>query len=220
MVQLKKLKLENWLVIVGAFLGLLAMLMPMYYCMYNGEEIWDVNQGWVYPWRYHYKLVFMPDFYPFTILLHLLFIVLIIGSTMNNFVTSNFMKLCPLIFSIILILLFLLDGYVVRRRDYDRIILDYSAGFYFLLTSIGSLFIGGLMINLKPRILVPNIKTSDFDQGVNTKIFQSEKSENIIVANASDIKSENIIIPDTCPHCKSPNLKKNRICEWCGNQII
>ena len=27
-------------------------------------------------------------------------------------------------------------------------------------------------------------------------------------------------IPDTCPHCKSPNAKKIRLCEWCGNQII
>ena len=27
-------------------------------------------------------------------------------------------------------------------------------------------------------------------------------------------------IPDTCPHCKNPNTKKIRLCEWCGNQII
>jgi hypothetical protein len=58
------------------------------------------------------------------------------------------------------------------------------------------------------------------DQGVKTKKLQTETSENIIVANASDINSENIIIPETCPNCKSPNSKKIRICEWCGNQII
>ena len=28
------------------------------------------------------------------------------------------------------------------------------------------------------------------------------------------------IIPETCPHCKSPNTKKIRLCEWCGNQIV
>jgi len=27
-------------------------------------------------------------------------------------------------------------------------------------------------------------------------------------------------IPDSCPYCKSPNTKKIRLCEWCGNQII
>jgi len=27
-------------------------------------------------------------------------------------------------------------------------------------------------------------------------------------------------IPDTCPHCKNPNSKKIRLCEWCGNQIV
>lgn len=32
--------------------------------------------------------------------------------------------------------------------------------------------------------------------------------------------TQSIIIPDTCPHCKSPNTKKIRLCEWCGNQII
>jgi hypothetical protein len=29
-----------------------------------------------------------------------------------------------------------------------------------------------------------------------------------------------IVIPETCPHCKSPNTKKIRLCEWCGSQII
>ncbi len=27
-------------------------------------------------------------------------------------------------------------------------------------------------------------------------------------------------IPDTCPHCKNPNSKRIRSCEWCGHQII
>ena len=26
-------------------------------------------------------------------------------------------------------------------------------------------------------------------------------------------------IPDICPHCKNPNSKRIRLCEWCGNQI-
>ena len=30
---------------------------------------------------------------------------------------------------------------------------------------------------------------------------------------------EEIIIPETCPQCKSPNTKRIRICEWCGSQI-
>ena len=24
---------------------------------------------------------------------------------------------------------------------------------------------------------------------------------------------------DICPHCKNPNTKRIRLCEWCGNQI-
>jgi hypothetical protein len=210
MVQLRKLKLENRLVLVGAFLGLLAMLMPMYYCMYNGEELRYADGSLDFPNRYNYNLVFMPDFYPFTILLHLLFIVLIIGSVMNNFVTSKFMKLCPLIFSIILILLLFLDDYVAINtyRDGSRIILDYSAGFYFLLTSIGCLFIGGLMINLQD--IFKTVK------------LQFQKLDKTSIPKVSDSKNfnDNLIIPESCPHCKSPNSKKIRICEWCGDQII
>ncbi len=204
MVQLRKLKLENWLVIVGAFLGLLAILMPMYYCWHYDEMFLEVG--------YHYNLVFMRDYYPFTILLHLLFIVLIIGSTMNNFVNSNFMKLCPLIFSIILILLMFLDYYTVSTTiDYlsgNNSINDYLIGFYFLLTSIGCLFIGGLMINLQ--------------DGFKTVKLQFQKLDKTFIPKVSDSKNynETIIIPESCPHCKSPNSKKIRICEWCGNQII
>jgi uncharacterized membrane protein YhaH (DUF805 family) len=31
---------------------------------------------------------------------------------------------------------------------------------------------------------------------------------------------EQLIIPETCPHCKNPNSKRIRLCEWCGNQIV
>ncbi len=40
-------------------------------------------------------------------------------------------------------------------------------------------------------------------------------------SNSSNIiTSETLIIPEICPHCKSPNSKKIRLCEWCGSQII
>jgi len=32
--------------------------------------------------------------------------------------------------------------------------------------------------------------------------------------------NEQNTIPDHCPHCKNPNTKKIRLCEWCGNQIV
>jgi hypothetical protein len=56
------------------------------------------------------------------------------------------------------------------------------------------------------------------------------KSNEIIASNGREITSpsydtlistskETQSIPDDCPHCKSPNTKKIRLCEWCGNQI-
>ncbi len=42
-----------------------------------------------------------------------------------------------------------------------------------------------------------------------------------IVADQTPANSnDHISIPHTCPHCKNPNTKKIRLCEWCGSQII
>jgi Ca2+/Na+ antiporter len=38
--------------------------------------------------------------------------------------------------------------------------------------------------------------------------------------NCKQISNISLDMPDTCPHCKNPNSKKTRTCEWCGNQII
>jgi hypothetical protein len=52
----------------------------------------------------------------------------------------------------------------------------------------------------------------------------------VLIKKGSDPKSRGIkdenknneikLFPDTCPHCKSPNTKNIRLCEWCGNQIV
>jgi hypothetical protein len=34
------------------------------------------------------------------------------------------------------------------------------------------------------------------------------------------LPNEVLTIPNTCPHCKNPNTKKIRLCEWCGGQIV
>ena len=50
------------------------------------------------------------------------------------------------------------------------------------------------------------------DKEINRSISESE------IQITQD--EQQIIIPDTCPHCKNPNSKKIRLCEWCGNQIV
>ena len=47
----------------------------------------------------------------------------------------------------------------------------------------------------------------------------AEKGQNIS-ENFSIIESKKSDMPDTCPHCKNPNTKKIRECEWCGSQIV
>jgi hypothetical protein len=46
------------------------------------------------------------------------------------------------------------------------------------------------------------------------KVTQQELHTNIEEKKPME---EMINIPDTCPHCKNPNSKKIRLCEWCGN---
>ena len=49
-------------------------------------------------------------------------------------------------------------------------------------------------------------------------VSQSVDNNSIIDTMASN--NSQAIIPDTCPHCKNPNTKRIRLCEWCGNQIV
>jgi hypothetical protein len=48
-----------------------------------------------------------------------------------------------------------------------------------------------------------------------------ENKKNNLQCNSNNIINNDrvSIIPDTYPHCKSPNTKKLRECEWCGNRI-
>ncbi len=40
------------------------------------------------------------------------------------------------------------------------------------------------------------------------------------VENGSRLETISDEVPMNCPHCKNPNSKMVRECEWCGNQII
>ncbi len=37
---------------------------------------------------------------------------------------------------------------------------------------------------------------------------------------ASSPMATAVVMPDICPHCKNPNTRKTRLCEWCGSQIV
>jgi hypothetical protein len=51
----------------------------------------------------------------------------------------------------------------------------------------------------------------------NNTILNADNTPNNIINSPSSTDST---IPETCPHCHSPNSKKIRLCEWCGNQIV
>ena len=51
------------------------------------------------------------------------------------------------------------------------------------------------------------------------KKYKNKRKMNIEHINKSSNEEERDI-PGVCPHCKNPNTKKIRLCEWCGNQII
>ena len=47
----------------------------------------------------------------------------------------------------------------------------------------------------------------------------SQSVDNNSIIDTMATNNTQVIIPDTCPHCKNPNTKRIRLCEWCGNQI-
>lgn len=49
-------------------------------------------------------------------------------------------------------------------------------------------------------------------------VEENTTSENKAADNKTD--KNQFFIPDSYPHCKNPNSKRIRSCEWCGNQII
>ena len=55
-------------------------------------------------------------------------------------------------------------------------------------------------------------------EGLSTPMA-SQSTENIPIIDTMVTDNTQVIIPDTCPHCKNPNTKRIRLCEWCGNQI-
>ena len=48
----------------------------------------------------------------------------------------------------------------------------------------------------------------------------SQSADNIPIIDTMATNNTQFIIPETCPHCKNPNTKRIRLCEWCGNQIV
>lgn len=53
--------------------------------------------------------------------------------------------------------------------------------------------------------------------GDNPKEIKPTHNHSVNTGNMQNASSTTI--PEMCPHCKNPNTKKIRLCEWCGNQI-
>jgi len=52
-------------------------------------------------------------------------------------------------------------------------------------------------------------KEQEEKKKIQTKMHWEETSED----------NNKTVIPSICPHCKNPNTKKLRECEWCGNKV-
>jgi hypothetical protein len=76
-------------------------------------------------------------------------------------------------------------------------------GFIALILSIGS-FIFSYRYKIRESLSAP---------------LASQSADNIPIIDTMATNNTQVIIPDTCPHCKNPNTKRIRLCEWCGNQI-
>ena len=69
-------------------------------------------------------------------------------------------------------------------------------------------------------LLLKKSEEKDNQYGPYSKPIRADKkNENKPIEQNSTADNASVIIPEICPHCKSPNAKRIRICEWCGNQI-
>jgi hypothetical protein len=102
---------------------------------------------------------------------------------------------------ILSILLFLLINFV-RPDDEDEVAMT---GGVTLFLSIGFYF---LSYRNKNQEVISTQNTNSIDD--------TNHNHKIPISNNN---TENTI-PLTCPQCKSPNTKRLRLCEWCGNQIV
>jgi hypothetical protein len=73
-------------------------------------------------------------------------------------------------------------------------------------------FIAGLTVILG-ILLIISIQLNPLAKEIANTIANNEKQ---IQPDLNALES----IPAICPHCKNPNTKLIRLCEWCGNQII
>lgn len=88
-----------------------------------------------------------------------------------------------------------------------------------ILIEIGKLFIG-LAIGWFLIFLIIRIF---FGTGKKAKINDDNKYSGDEDKRHYEKATDNVpkvVIPDTCPHCKNPNRKRIRLCEWCGDQIF
>lgn len=75
-----------------------------------------------------------------------------------------------------------------------------------------------IVINYKNNffVVVPLKFFSTFEMKAKALKIQIKE----FIENNSSIESIGIQTSSVCPHCKNPNSKLVRDCEWCGNQII
>ena len=82
---------------------------------------------------------------------------------------------------------------------------DFLGFFVILSFTSSSLFISSYIFKKKEGLSDP---------------LASQSADNIPIIDTMASNNTQVIIPDTCPHCKNPNTKRIRLCEWCGNQIV
>ncbi len=74
---------------------------------------------------------------------------------------------------------------------------------------LGEIIVLAIVIFLIVKVLRKIFRNNSKVEHEAPKSIDKEKIEDVIIN-----------VPDVCPHCKNPNTKKIRLCEWCGNQII
>ena len=88
-------------------------------------------------------------------------------------------------------------------------------------------FIWWILLVICGVVLLTKIRQSEkfrkayeeFREGCN-EVERAMEIEKNKTSKKNTETEKNNPIPTTCPHCKNPNTKRLRECEWCGNGIF
>lgn len=134
------------------------------------------------------------------------------------FATSLITALLPLLFFIIDLLFFFIDGNLSFSIAWGVVFMILYPCIYLAYLIVSKIKEGVTKIifpNHRQPLLSEHQPTYEYSRDVpERELVTSENADTVLQQITPDEQ-----IPAKCPHCESLNINKLKVCEWCGNKM-